>query len=287
MTGRGWESCPARWERGGCQRSVGGRARFTLRDNGAVWPRVSPRWILFSVLVVFVTVACVVLGFWQLGRLEERRASNAVVGSRLGRDPLVLAHIREALQPQQGVVADPSDYEFTRVAARGMLVDEGRVLVRSQVVDGQAGTHAVFPLDLGDGAAVLVNVGWFPLGIDPGPVASLFGLSGRVELVGLLRADQQRPAFGRREPEGRLETVARIDVGRIQEQVDLPLLPFWIQLTEPDDPDRLPVSAPLPSVDEGPHLSYAVQWFSFGSIAMLGYVALMRKELRPGRRRDR
>ena len=246
---------------------------------------VRPRWIAFSVLVVFVTVACVVLGFWQLGRLEERRASNAVLASRLAREPVSLGEVRNALQPVEGIEADPSDYEFTRVTARGVLVDEGRVLVRSQVVDGRAGVHAVFPLALEDGAAVLVNVGWFPLGADPGPAAGLFPPSGRIELTGLLRADQRRPAFGRREAEGYLETVARIDVGRIQEQVGLPLLPFWIQLVEPDDPQLLPVPAPVPAVDDGPHLSYAVQWFSFGSIALIGYVALMRKELGPTRRR--
>ena len=245
------------------------------------------RWIVFSVLVVFVTVACVVLGFWQLGRLEERRASNAVLSSRLAREPVSLDEVRDALQPVEGVEADPSYYEFTRVTARGVLADTGRVLVRSQVVGGQAGAHAVFPLELEDGRAVLVNVGWFPLGVDPGPAAGLFPPSGRIEVTGLLRADQRRPAFGRREAEGYLETVARVDIGRIQEQVDLPLLPFWIQLIGPDDPQRLPVPAPAPEVDEGSHLSYAVQWFSFGSIALIGYVALMRRELGPTRRRRR
>lgn len=246
---------------------------------------VRPRWIVFSVLVVFVVVACVVLGFWQLGRLEERRASNAVLGSRLAREPVSLDDVRNALQPIEGVEADPADYEFTRVTAQGVLTDEGRVLVRSQVEGGQAGAHAVFPLDLDDGGAVLVNVGWFPLGVDPGPVARLYPPSGRVEVTGLLRADQQRPAFGRREAEGYLATVARIDIGRIQEQVGLPLLPFWIQLVAPDDPQLLPVPVPVPAVDEGSHLSYAVQWFSFGTIALVGYVALMRRELGPTRRR--
>ena len=248
---------------------------------------VELRWIVFSVLVVIVAVACVVLGFWQLGRLEERRASNAVVAGRLGRAPMDLASLREELRPREGVEVVPSDFEFMWITAGGRLIDEGRVLVRSQVVDGQAGTHAVFPLDLGDGYSVLVNVGWFPLGMDPGPSADLYGPSGLIQVVGLLRADQQRPALGRQEPEGRLETVARIDIGRIQEQVPIPLLPFWIQLTEPDDPARLPIPAPLPSVDEGSHLSYAVQWFSFGLIALVGYLALMRKEVRrrrPNRR---
>jgi surfeit locus 1 family protein len=247
---------------------------------------VRPRWIVFSALVVLVAVACAVLGFWQLGRFEERRASNAVLESRLGREPVSLDEMRSALQPVEGIEPDPSDYEFTPLTARGVLVDEGRVVVRSQVVNGQAGVHAVLPLALEDGSAVLVNVGWFPLGVDPGPATVLFPPSGRIELTGLLRADQQRPAFGRRETEGPLETVARIDVGRIQEQVGLPLLPFWIQLVGPDDPERLPIPVTLPAVDDGPHLSYAVQWFSFGSIALVGYVALMRRELGLGRRRS-
>ena len=247
---------------------------------------IRPRWIVFSVLVVSVTVACVVLGFWQLGRLDERRASNAVLGSRLAREPVSLADVRNAIKPIDGIETDPADYEFTRVTANGVLTDEGSVLVRSQVVSGQAGAHAVFPLDLEDGTAVLVNVGWFPLGVAPGRAADLFPPSGRIELTGLLRADQRRPAFGRREAEGHLDTVARIDIGRIQEQVGLPLLPFWIQLVGPDDPQRLPIPVPVPAVDEGSHFSYAIQWFSFGSIALVGYVALMRRELGPARRRQ-
>ena len=245
---------------------------------------IRPRWIVLSILVVSVSVGCAILGFWQLDRLEERRSANTVIRSRLGGEPVPLQQLLDALQPQAGFEVDPADYEYTRVTTAGVLTDEGRVLVRSHVVDGQAGVHAVLPLGLGDGKGVLVNVGWFPIGVDPAPVAQLYGPEGRMELLGFIRADQQRPAFGRREPEGLLETVARIDVGRIQQQVGVELLPFWIQLIEPDDPGRLPVPLPSPELDEASHLSYAVQWFSFGLIAVLGYLALMRKELRGVRR---
>ncbi|MCY4369804.1 MAG: SURF1 family protein [bacterium] len=241
---------------------------------------VRPRWIVLAVLVVFVSVGCAILGFWQLDRLEERRSANTVIRSRLGAEPVPMQLLLDALQPQEGLEVDPADYEYTRVRTAGVLTDEGRVLVRSHVVDGQAGVHVVFPLDLGEGNGVLVNVGWFPIGVDPAPAAELYGPDGRIELLGFLRADQQRPALGRREPEGWLETVARIDVGRIQQQVGVELLPFWIQLIEPNDPGRLPVPLPAPELDERSHLSYAVQWFSFGLIALLGYVALMRKELK-------
>ncbi|MDE0138312.1 MAG: SURF1 family protein [bacterium] len=246
---------------------------------------VRPRWIVFSVLVVVVAVACVFLGFWQLSRLEERRASNAVLIARLAREPIPLEDLRAGLRPEQGIEVDPADYEHTRVTATGRLTDRGRVLVRSQVVRGQAGVHGVYAMELDDGAAVLVNVGWFPIGSEIGPIADAYGESGQIELTGLVRADQERPALGRAEPPGLLDTVARIDIDRIQQQVESTLLPFWIQLVEPDDADRLPIPVPLPEAGEGSHLSYAVQWFSFGAVAVIGYVALMRRELRPGRRR--
>jgi cytochrome oxidase assembly protein ShyY1 len=41
----------------------------------------------------------------------------------------------------------------------------------------------------------------------------------------------------------------------------------------------------VPNLDEGSHLSYAVQWFSFAATALGFYVALARKELKRGRRR--
>ena len=246
---------------------------------------VRPRWIVFSVLVVFVAVACVFLGFWQLSRLEERRASNAVLVARLAREPIPLEDLRAALRPEQGVEVDPADYEYTMVTTTGRLTDRGRVLVRSQVVRGQAGVHGVYAMELDDGTAVLVNVGWFPLDVEIGLIADALGRSGEIELTGLVRADQQRPALGRTEAPGLLDTVARIDIDRIQQQVEPPLLPFWIQLVEPHDPGRLPVPVPLPEAGEGSHLSYAVQWFSFGSVAVIGYAALMRRELRPARRR--
>ena len=37
--------------------------------------------------------------------------------------------------------------------------------------------------------------------------------------------------------------------------------------------------APIPELDDGPHLSYAFQWFAFATIATVGYVILVRREV--------
>ena len=38
--------------------------------------------------------------------------------------------------------------------------------------------------------------------------------------------------------------------------------------------------APLPELTEGPHLNYAIQWFAFATIAAVGYVILVRREVK-------
>ena len=254
-------------------------------DNALVHEFRRPRWIILSLFVIVFVVATITLGFWQLRRLDERRAQNAVVESRLGRQPITLSDIDAALTPIDGNSVDPSELEFTPVTARGSFMEAGAIRVRSQVVNGQAGTHSVYALDVGDGSAVLVNVGWLPLEATPGPIADLY--PNDVEITGLLRATQIRGSFGQTEPEGHLERVARIDIARIQRQIELPLLPYWIQLIEPNDPSRLPIPPAVPDLDEGSHLSYAIQWFSFALIAIGGYVALVRKELNRLRKRQK
>jgi cytochrome oxidase assembly protein ShyY1 len=56
-------------------------------------------------------------------------------------------------------------------------------------------------------------------------------------------------------------------------------LPVVVQLKTSapgDDPSLAPI--PLPELGDGPHLSYAVQWFLFAAVAAVGYVLLLRRE---------
>jgi len=45
----------------------------------------------------------------------------------------------------------------------------------------------------------------------------------------------------------------------------------------------LPEPSPLPELSEGPHLSYAIQWFTFAVIAVAGFVVLALREGRDPR----
>ncbi|HEX5950122.1 MAG TPA: hypothetical protein VFZ96_03895, partial [Actinomycetota bacterium] len=65
-------------------------------------------------------------------------------------------------------------------------------------------------------------------------------------------------------------------------QAPYELWPLAMQLEEqsPAQDGDMPVVVPRPELDEGPHLSYAVQWFIFATIALVGFVVLARREAR-------
>ncbi len=222
------------------------------------------RWLVGHVVVATIVTVFISLGLWQLRRLDERRAANVDLELRL-------ADAEQALSEVVGELANPS---------------EGGRLARSRVYEGQSGFHVLTPLVTGDGRAVMVNRGWVPL--DQRPVGEAVPPPGAVTLAAVIRASESRGALGPVDPaEGPLERLYWIDLTRLQEQLPYPLYPVYVQLLEqqPPQPGPLPVPVPLPELDEGPHLSYAIQWFSFTAIALVGYGALIRTAARRGEAR--
>jgi cytochrome oxidase assembly protein ShyY1 len=243
---------------------------------------LTPRWVLSHVLVVALVVLMVNLGLWQLRRLDERRAVNAEAAAALA-EPV--ADLADVVDPGASYAAGEAA-ELRRVRVTGTYAVEDQVLVRSRSLDGAPGLWVVTPLVLGDGTAVAVNRGWVPVspeGADGPPPAASAPPGGEVTVEGVLQATQERGRFGPTDPaEGRLTHLARLDLARLQQQVGDDLYPVAVQLTasDPAQPGDLPVPLPLPDTgDEGPHLSYAVQWFVFSTIAAVGYVVILRRQL--------
>jgi surfeit locus 1 family protein len=222
--------------------------------------------------VVALAILFINLGFWQLRRLEEIRLENAVGESRFGEEPQDL----EALLQAAG--GDEESLEFRRASFTGQFRPEDEVLIRSQVHQAVAGFHVITPLVGEDGTTVLVNRGWVPLDADEVPVVAAIPPDGTVTVTGWVRLGQIRGSLGPADPaDGRLVAMNRVDIERIQQQVPYELEPVYLSaLDEPEG--ELPVPAPEPTFeDEGPHLGYAIQWFSFALIGVVGYFFLLRR----------
>ena len=79
-------------------------------------------------------------------------------------------------------------------------------------------------------------------------------------------------------PVRRLEPIARQSLDDAASTAAGARLPVIVQASEADS-DQLQV-VPPPDLDEGPHLSYAVQWFLFAAVVAVGYPLLLRRRAR-------
>lgn len=227
--------------------------------------------MIAAVVVVGLALLFIRLGIWQLDRLEQRQAQNSVASERLEGEVVALD---DALELAAG---DLSELDYRRVALTGEFDPSEEVLIRSQVEMGSAGFHVITPFILEDGSAVLVNRGWVPLEMDTPPVPAT-PQSGVQQLEGWVSLTQTRPPLGAQEPEGELDVLNRVDVERIAEQVPYELAPVYVVATG-EGSQSLPVRVDPPDLtDEGPHLAYAIQWFGFAAVGLIGFYFLSRRK---------
>lgn len=249
-------------------RAGGRRYGFLLR----------PRWLLLHVLVALAVLGMVSAGFWQLGRLDQKRDRNRLLDAR---GALPVLDVAADLDPRASP-EEVADLEWRMAEARGTYVPEDEVLVRSRSFEGAPGAWVLTPLRTADGVAIVVNRGWVPASGPPALPPGAEAPTGEVAVAGLLVAGQVRGSLGPVDPaEGRLDTLARADLGRLQQQVADDLHPLYLQLQDQaPPPGELPLPLPEPDRDEGPHLGYAGQWFLFALVALVGYPLLIRRSAR-------
>ena len=225
------------------------------------------RWWL-PVLAVAMAALCIRLGFWQLDRLEQRRSANAARAAGLAQAPV---DVGDAL-------AEP-DAAYRPVTATGTYDPTAELVLYGRPLDGRPGDHVLTPLVLGDGTRVLVDRGWVPTAEDADrtvpPAAA--PPAGPVTVEGVLVPGEDGDAFGDQDPVG--ATVIRaVNLDELVAAGAAVAPTGYVLLTaQTPAPATLPVPAPLPPEDEGPHLSYAIQWFAFATIALVGAVIVLRR----------
>lgn len=274
---------------------------LTGAPQGAMRVLLRPRWIAGHLLALVLVVAFVNFGFWQLRRLASVRERNAVIVARAAEAPVELDEALTAIAGEakdgavgEGAVEAAGAFPaYRRVVARGAFDAEHEVLLRGRSANGRPGFHVLTPLVIEDdgawsGYAVLVERGWVPYDHDTVPVADAPPPAGTVEVLGELREPQGPPTDAwavlapRDPPDGALTQAFYVDVGRLQPQIPNPLVPAWITLraVTPAHPLELPVPVPEHVLDEGPHLGYAIQWFAFAVVGVVGYALLLRATVR-------
>jgi len=226
------------------------------------------RWIVGTLLVVAIVAGCLAAGFWQLRRLDERRTLNAQIRERS-------AELVDLPDPA-GREAD--DLIYRRVEVRGTYERDGELLVRFRTRTGLPGYEVITPMRT-DRGTLLVDRGWVPLADgDRWPVEEMAPPTGEVEVSGLLAPPESGATRLERRPDG-TGVVAAIDPDRLAEAAGADdVYPVYLLADDGGTPaSSYPVPVAPPALTDGPHRSYAVQWFLFGSVGVVGWIALLRR----------
>ena len=248
-----------------------------MTDQRVGWTFVySKRWIGYFTLFIVFAIACVFLGNWQFDRRAQARDEIARIDRNYGADPVPLA---EALSDPAGF--DVDEHKWLTVTLTGEYEGTG-VLSRNRPGPQGVGADVIVPFRTDDGRVFFVDRGWVPVsGADvenaiadvPAPA------EGRVEVVARLRASE--PVVDGRSSAGR--TVASINVGELAAvtgvtgEVYSGAYGMLVSETPAAEHGVLP---PKPVRDEGPHLSYALQWYVFILIGAIGMAYAARQEFK-------
>jgi surfeit locus 1 family protein len=245
------------------------------------------RLAVFLALALVAAGVCARLGVWQLSRLGERRARNAAVARRFTAAPV----------PYAALPVDSAERHYRRVTVRGRPDYAREFVLANRTRDGSPGVHIVTPVRVAPGAGgpggdtlLLVNRGWIysangtNIELPRWREGDTLAVAGYVELPSRQagRARLGGRARGYRAYRYLDPLLASGDAGA-------PVTRDYVVL-EPgpgEDPGKPPLDRPVrvppPALDEGPHLSYAVQWFCFAAVALVGGGAFARAQRRGGR----
>lgn len=230
--------------------------------------QVTPGGVAASVLVLAVAAVCVRLGVWQLGRHEERRARSEAIAERIEQPPAALSSLP----------GDTAGLLYRRVRIHGVYDPARAVVLPGRSHRGAPGVHLLTPLRLDGGPAALVNRGWLPSADAATVDLSPFDTAGAVTLEGIIvpLPGGAGPAETPPEPQPFPLTWFYMDLRGLPERFPYPVAPYLVQAL-PDGGAGYPVRLPPPEAGSGPHLSYAVQWFSFGLIGVVGWLIIVAK----------
>lgn len=219
------------------------------------------------VIAAVAAVLFVRLGIWQLHRLGERRARNAQVAAKMAGAVYEVDAVGRV---------DVDSLAYRRGRATGRFDFDHQFIEVLKPRDGIPGVFIVTPLVLDSTRAVLVERGWYPSPDGKAVPLATLEEPDSTTVEGLLLAPYAGDSLA--PGDGWPRYVRAADPALLAGGYGRRLFPLLLRRT------TLPAGTPAgldairpPELSEGPHLSYAIQWFSFAVIALVGSTVLVLK----------
>lgn len=220
------------------------------------------RWISFTALVLVSIIGFGFLSRWQWDRADEHRVERLAISQ---------AQVLEEVDSVNGLE------EFTRVQIKGKFDDQLTKLIRQRPLDGGNGYWVMTPFDTSSGSQIWVIRGWVGASTIATEVPEIpQSTPGSITVSGAVRNFEPPLADVYGLPVG---VIARMSMEELNTTVTGSSVDNRVvQLISSTPSASEMLTVPLPEVDEGQNISYAVQWILFALVAIIGWFIFLRRE---------
>ena len=223
-----------------------------------------PWSFLKTVVALALIVLCVWAAQWQYHRGVDRHARNTIIEDRIARAAIELDQLDSEL----------ANNEWQSIVTTGSFDEKKQILLRNRYSEGKYGYEVLTLFTSTSGEKFWVDRGWVQAGATattPPEVTSV--PVGEVTITGRFRLDSSLPRGSFFALPGSGEDL----VSELNAQSQLNTEKYYLDLLSGSEPSLTPaVTAQLPSLSDGPHMAYALQWLFFGGLVIYGRFLIRR-----------
>ena len=229
------------------------------------------RAILKSLVAILLIAGCLWASQWQFHRGEDRKARNSAIE----------AHIDIPAVDLNSLTDNVKAHEWRAITTTGTFDSNQQILLRNRYFEGKYGYAVLTRFTTEGGDSIWVDRGWVAAGASATIAPETPEVpSGVVSITARLRLDSSLPSgsffalpINR---DGALISKLNAQSGNASEAYYLDLISGSLPILTPKAPSQ------IPSLSDGPHLAYAVQWVLFAGLVVYGRYLIRKMDLTSG-----
>ena len=224
--------------------------------------------ILKSLIAILLIIGCLWASQWQFHRGQDRSARNATIEARVDIPAVDLSTLKSNIK----------ENEWRAITTTGSFDAEEQILLRNRYFEGKYGYAVLTRFTTENGDSIWVDRGWVAAGASATVVPETPEVpTGLVAITARLRLDSSLPSgsfFAL--PLNRDDDL----VSKLNAQSGLASENYYLDLISGSVPSLTPAApAEIPSLSDGPHLAYAVQWILFAGLVVYGRYLIRKMDL--------
>ena len=224
--------------------------------------------ILKSLIAILLIIGCLWASQWQFHRGQDRSARNATIEARVDIPTVDLSTLKSNVK----------ENEWRAITTTGSFDAEEQILLRNRYFEGKYGYAVLTRFTTESGDSIWVDRGWVAAGASATVVPETPEVpTGLVTITARLRLDSSLPSgsfFAL--PLNRDDDL----VSKLNAQSGLASENYYLDLISGSVPSLTPTApAEIPSLSDGPHLAYAVQWILFAGLVVYGRYLIRKMDL--------